>query len=84
MASQLLVTRRVNENLLKRNGILEIKCAANERYFRPEWLEISEIRDSLSNNNLEETVLKIFSRAGVTIDSRDAEACHCLNEPAYL
>ena len=84
MASQLLVTRRVNENLLKRNGILEIKCAANERYFRPEWLEISEIRGSLSNNNLEETVLKIFSRAGVTIDSRDAEACHCLNEPAYL
>ena len=84
MESQLLVTRRVNKNLLKQNRILERKCAANERYSRPEWLEMSGIRDSLSNNNLEETVLKIFSEAGVTIDSRDAEACHCLNAPACL
>ena len=74
MESQLSVTRRVNENLLKQNHILERKCAANERYSRPEWLEMSEIRDSLSSNNLEETVLKIFSETGVTIDSRDAEA----------
>ena len=84
MESQLLVTRRVNKNLLKQNCILERKCAANERYSRPEWLEMSGIRDSLSNNNLEETVLKIFSEAGVTIDSRDVEACHCLNEPVCL
>ena len=27
-------------------------------------------------NNLEETVLKIFSEAGVTVDSIDVEACH--------
>ena len=65
MESQLLVTRRVNENFLKQNRILERKCAANERCSRPEWLEMSGIRDSLSNNNLEETVLKIFSEAGV-------------------
>ena len=45
---------------------------------------MSGIRDSLSNNNLEETVLKVFSEAGVTIDSRDAEACLRLNEPACL
>ena len=55
----------MNENLLKQNRILEKKCAANKRYSRPEWLEMSGIRDSLSNNNLEETVLKIFSEAGV-------------------
>ena len=84
MESQLLVTRRVNKNLLKQNRILERKCAANERYSRPEWLEMSGIWDSLSNNNLEETALKIFSEAGVTIDSRDAEVCHCLNAPACL
>ena len=32
--------------------------------------------------NLEETVQKIFSETGVTIDSRDVEVCHSLNEPA--
>ena len=43
MEPQLLVTRRVNKNLLKQNRILERECAANERYSRPEWLEMSGI-----------------------------------------
>ena len=30
--SQLLVTRRVKDNLLKQNRILERKCASNEQY----------------------------------------------------
>ena len=34
MESQLLVTRRVNDNLVKQNRILERKCAANEQYSR--------------------------------------------------
>ena len=41
MESQLLVTRRVNNNLVKQNRILERKCAANEQYSRRECLEIS-------------------------------------------
>ena len=49
MESQLLVTRRVNNNLVKKNRILRQEC-----------LEISGIPDSISNNNLEETVLKTF------------------------
>ena len=49
MESQLLVTRRVNNNLVKQNRILRQEC-----------LEISGIPDSISNNNLEETVLKTF------------------------
>ena len=49
MESQLLVTRRVNNNLVKQNRILRQEC-----------LEISRIPDSISNNNLEETVLKTF------------------------
>ena len=84
MESQLLVTRRVNRNLLEQNHILGRKCAANEWYSGPEWLEMSRFLDSLSNNNLEETILKIFDEAGVTIDSRDIKACHRLNEPACL
>ena len=32
--SQLLITRRVNNNLVRQNRILERKCAANEQYSR--------------------------------------------------
>ena len=38
------------------------------------------IRDSIPNNILEETVLKIFSETGVTVNSRDVKACHRLNQ----
>ena len=82
MESQLLVTRRVNDNLVKQNRILERKCAANEQYSRRECLEISGIPDSIPNNDLEETVLKIFNETGVTVNSRDVEACHRLKQKA--
>ena len=62
--SQLLFTRRVNNNLVKQNRILERKCAANEQYSRRECLEISRIPDSIPNNDLEETVLKITALFG--------------------
>ena len=82
MESQILVPRRVNDKLVKQSRILEKKCAANDQNSRREYLEISRIPDSISNNNLEETVPKIFSETGVTINSRDVEACHRLNQPA--
>ena len=34
MEWQFLVTRRVNDNLMKQNRILERKCAVNEQYSR--------------------------------------------------
>ena len=40
------------------------------------------IPNSISNNNLEETVLKFFNETGVTVNSRDIEACHRLNQKA--
>ena len=49
----------MNDNLVNQNRILERKCAANEQYSGRECLETSGILDSISNNNLEETVLKI-------------------------
>ena len=82
MELQLLVTRRVNNKLMKQNHILERKCASNEQYSRRECLEISGIPDSIPNNNLEETVLKNFNEIGVTVNSRDVEACHRLNPKA--
>ena len=40
MGFQLLVTRRLKDNLVKQNHILERKCAANEQYSRQKCLEI--------------------------------------------
>ena len=77
--SQPFVTRRVNDNLLKQNRILEGKCAANKQCYRRECLQILGIPDSISNNNLEETVKNIFIETGVIIDSRDVETCHRMN-----
>ena len=82
MESQLLVKRRVNDNLVKQNRILKRKRATNEQYSRRECLEISRFPDSIRNNNLEETVLKIFNETGVTVSSRDVKACHSLNQKA--
>ena len=82
MELQLLATMRVNDNLVKQNRILERKCAANEQYSRRECLEISGNQDSISNNNLEETALKIFKDIGVTVNSRDVQACYLLNQKA--
>ena len=78
MESELLVARRVNDNLVKQNRILKGKCAANEQYSRR---EISGIPDSILNNNLEETILKIFNETGVSVNLRDVEAWHRLNQP---
>ena len=60
----------------KTKPILERKCAANEQYSRRECLEISGIPESIPNDNLEETVLKIFNETGVTVNSRGVESCH--------
>ena len=82
MRSQLLVTKRVNNNLLKQNRILGRKYAENDQYSWRECLEISAIPGSISNNNLDETVLKTFSETGITVDSKDVEACERLKQPA--
>ena len=80
MESELLITRRVNDKLVKQNRLLERKCAANEQYSRRECLEVTGIPDNIPNSDLEDTVLKIFSETGVTINPRDVEACHRLNQ----
>ena len=82
MELQLLVTKSADDNLVKQNRILAKKCAANKLYSYRECVEISGIPDGNSNNNLEQTLLKIIKETGVTVNSRDAEACHCLNQPA--
>ena len=71
--SQLLVTKRLNNNLLKQNHILERKCNPNKHYSRQECLEILGTPGNISNNNFEETVLKFVSKTCIAVDSRDVE-----------
>ena len=61
---ELLVTRRMSNNLVKQNCILERKFAGKLR-----------IPDSILNNDLEVIVLKIFSETGVMVNSKDVEVC---------
>ena len=69
-------------NLLKKTKYSEQKKRCKNQYSWRECLEVSSIPDNTSSNNLEETVLKNFSEAGVTVDWRNADACHHLNQPA--
>ena len=61
---------------------MESELLVNEQYSRRECLETLEIPDSIPNNNLDETVLKIFNETDVTVNSRDIKACHYLNQKA--
>ena len=38
------------------------QCWGNSQYFRRECLETTGVPDSISNNDLEETTLKIFDK----------------------
>ena len=47
-----------------------------EQYSQPECIEIAEIPPRNTNNLLEEHVLLIFSKIGVSIDELDIVAYH--------
>ena len=56
----------------------EVRINKLEQYTRRENLEISGIPDSIIQNNLEVTVLKILESIGVQTDSYHISACHRL------
>ena len=49
-----------------------------EQYTRRNNLEIAGISDRISDENLEEHVIDLLKDVGVTVSSRDIEACHRL------
>ena len=60
---------------------LERQCWGNSQHSRRECLEINGVPDSISNDDLGETTIKIFHKLG--IDPSNIEDCHWLkgNEP---
>ena len=57
---------------------LERQCWGNNQYSRRECLEITGVPDSVSNDDLEETTIKIFDKLNVAIDPSNIEDCHWL------
>lgn len=78
LESEISVVRRVNDELQRQLVSTERQCWANAQYSRRECLEVSGIPISISDDNLEKKVLKVFEKMGVTIHADNIEACHRL------
>ena len=74
--SELSVSKNVNSKLHERVVALERQCWGNNQYSRRECLEITGVLDSVSNDDLEETTIKIFGKFDVAIDLSNIEECH--------
>ena len=76
LRSELAVTKNVNDLLLTRLTTLEKQCWANVQHLRRECLDIVGIPHEVSEEVLEEKVLKIFGKLGCNISPDRIEACH--------
>ena len=74
--SELSASKNVNSKLRERVVALERQCWGNNQYSRRECLEITGVLDSVSNDDLEETTIKIFGKFDVAIDLSNIEECH--------
>ena len=72
------VSKNVNSKFHERAVALERQCWENNQYSRPECLEITGVPGSVSNDDLEETTIKIFDKLDVAIDPSNIEDCHWL------
>ena len=52
---------------------LERKCYENEQYLKRECLEKSDVPGSFNDNRLEETLLKLFSKAGAPVEASNVQ-----------
>ena len=76
LESELQISKSVTTLQQKKIVALERQCWSNEQYSRRECLEISGIPDN--TENLEKTVLEVFSKIDVDIQPANIEACHWL------
>ena len=76
--SELPVSKNVNNKLHELVVALERQCWGNNQYSRREFLEITDVPDSVSNDDLEKTTIKVFVKLNVAIDPSNIEDCHWL------
>ena len=76
LESELLVTKKVNSELVKYVTELQRQCWANAQYPRRECLEITSIPQNIEHNQLEGKVIQVLTKVGCNIISDNVEACH--------
>ena len=74
--SELSVPKNINSKLHERVVALERQCRGNNQCSRRECLEITGVPDSVSNDDLEETTIKVFDKLDLAIDHSNIEDCH--------
>ena len=72
------VSKNVNSKLHERVVALERQCWGNNQYSRRECLEITSVPDSVSNDDMEKTTIRIFEKLDVAIDPSSIKDCHWL------
>ena len=74
--SSLVVTKTVNNELLKRVTSLERGLHSQEQYSRRECLEVVGIPSSVDDKNLQSTACRILGEFDIVCDSKDIEDFH--------
>ena len=74
--ADLAITRNVNSKLRERVVSLRRQCWRNSQYSKRECLEISGFPESLKNEDLEGTVLKVFEELDAVAYPSNVEDCH--------
>ena len=69
-----------NAKLRNRVEVLESKFNQLEQYGRRNNINVSGILDSLGDNELECSVIKIMKANDIEVDNRDIEACHKIDK----
>ena len=76
LESEIIVVKKVNNELQKQLITTERQCWANAQYSRRECIEVAGIPSSVKDENLEDKVLKVLHKLGVEIEGDNIEACH--------
>ena len=74
--SELLVSKNCNSLHINRIVNLERNALNNAQYIRREMLEINPVPQSISNDELEQSVCHVLSLTGTTVKPDDIQVCH--------
>ena len=85
LSSQLAISTRVNELLLKKLEAVERTANSNAQYARKESFEVHGISENVPDNKVEETVLEIINEIKDELtpeyEVHEIQACHRLKNP---
>ena len=80
-----MITKQVNTNVcdkIKKMKFVEHQCWANQQYSTLECLEMSEVLESVTDNDLELKVLNLFEKFFFEIHPDTIEAGHWIKSNA--